>query len=485
MGIVDVFLSSTTSTTLLGWFMTALVSAFFISRQASKKRDDMPKKSLPPKAPGNIFQIAPLFFSKQAPFHLLDMVKKTNERIMRMPLAPPGGYFIMVADYRVARAILENPRNTKDRFAYQMFNRVFGGDTFFTAEGQRFKHVRKSTSLAFAPQQVKRMTSIIETILEEWIQSVLNPSIAQQEPVDMAEEMQRLTIRIICMVGFEYELTKKQAELLLESLKISYLEYSVKANRNPLRNTIVGCLFPEVRRARQATLDMRGICRRILATHGPHSHPHTVLSLVVNDDEYRDNEERVRDLLTYLAGGYDSTSYTIAWTLLELARNPGEQEYLRDELRKYGAQNGSLIQHCPALKRVIRESMRLHAVAALGSIRVLQENLVVPNSNMYIPAKAVCFTPFTILHRDPNVYSNPGRFDPSRWEKPSDAALQSFLPFSCGRRNCQGQALANAEIGVILARLCANYQFTVTDPGTTEYYVTLKTVNSLLLARKA
>jgi cytochrome P450 len=44
---------------------------------------------------------------------------------------------------------------------------------------------------------------------------------------------------------------------------------------------------------------------------------------------------------------------------------------------------------------------------------------------------------------------------------PSEASLKAFLPFSVGSRNCPGQALAQSEMTIVLARLISGYEFTV------------------------
>ena len=88
--------------------------------------------------------------------------------------------------------------------------------------------------------------------------------------------------------------------------------------------------------------------------------------------------------------------------------------------------------------------------------------------------------PFFAIHRDNDVFEKADEFMPQRWQNPSEDMLRSMLGFSTGKRNCQGQLVANVELMVILAELCSKYKFTVVDEGHVEYYVTLKPVGSLL-----
>ena len=88
-----------------------------------------------------------------------------------------------------------------------------------------------------------------------------------------------------------------------------------------------------------------------------------------------------------------------------------------------------------------------------------------------IPKGSTCLLPFLALHRTAPGVTDPEAFVPERWlakEKPSAeeaaeaAALRdSFMPFSLGRRNCVGQAVANAELRLVIAALCRQYEFSV------------------------
>jgi cytochrome P450 len=63
---------------------------------------------------------------------------------------------------------------------------------------------------------------------------------------------------------------------------------------------------------------------------------------------------------------------------------------------------------------------------------------------------------------------------------PSEASLKAFLPFSVGSRNCPGQALAQSEMTIVLARLISEYEFTVEQQGKKEYMVSLRPIGAKL-----
>ncbi|NXU46676.1 CP11A protein, partial [Drymodes brunneopygia] len=68
-----------------------------------------------------------------------------------------------------------------------------------------------------------------------------------------------------------------------------------------------------------------------------------------------------------MAGGVDTTSMTLQWAMLELARSPGVQEQLRAEVlaakREAGGDREKMLRSTRLLKAAIKETLRLHPVA--------------------------------------------------------------------------------------------------------------------------
>ncbi|OMO73160.1 Cytochrome P450 [Corchorus olitorius] len=68
------------------------------------------------------------------------------------------------------------------------------------------------------------------------------------------------------------------------------------------------------------------------------------------------------------------------------------------------------------------------------------------------------------IHMDPEIYSNPKEFLPSRWDDLRPKA-GTFQPFGAGSKTCPGADLAKLEISVFLHYFLLNYKLEQLNPG--------------------
>mmetsp|Transcript_4054 Transcript_4054/g.2394 ORF Transcript_4054/g.2394 Transcript_4054/m.2394 type:complete len:215 (-) Transcript_4054:107-751(-) len=214
--------------------------------------------------------------------------------------------------------------------------------------------------------------------------------------------------------------------------------------------------------------------------------------MMMNDSEYENEIERVRDMIAYVIAGFDTTANTLSFALLELGRHPEEQRKLRSALQKFETEEEA--KACPELKHVIREILRLRPAISLGSVKLLGNDIKIgvkgddeknKTQNIILPKGSGAITCFFTIQRDAKVFEDPDAFIPSRWDDPSDDMNKSVLTFSLGKRNCQGQALAYAEITEILLKLCRDYEINIVDEGKATNAVLYRPVGTILSFTKA
>ncbi|BFI28199.1 hypothetical protein MPTK2_2g90120P [Marchantia polymorpha subsp. ruderalis] len=163
-------------------------------------------------------------------------------------------------------------------------------------------------------------------------------------------------------------------------------------------------------------------------------------------------------LLDIIIGGTDTSSETIVWAITELLRHPNIMERLQIELDdvigKERLVEEADLQKLEYLQAVVKETLRLHPVGALGIPHYSTEATKVAGYD--IPANTRVMLNLYAIGRDPKVWENPLKFDPSRFfNSPINVKGQHFevLPFSSGRRICPGMNLALVSVAYNLAQL--------------------------------
>jgi cytochrome P450 len=423
----------------------------------------------------NALQFVRRFTTNDGPEFLLQLCRIMQVDALRVPGFRVKAF--IVADPDAARSILENPKNIKTPIMYDFYDKMASGTTFFAHNGKRSSHVRKSTMKAFTNR--RRMEQITERILESWIKERFEPLYVKTgKPINMDLEMVLVTTDIFSQIAFGYKLTFQERKLLVSSMQRSMQDFF--SNTNIFRAMEwTSWMFPAAREMQLATQQMVDICTRILEKHRqkPNPDPETLIDMMVNDEKYASDEERISDMIMFLFTGFDGAAHTIAWSLLELSRKPEEQLYLRRCLQKL--ETNEARYYCRPMKHVIRETLRLYSPNALGSIRNPSEDVLLEGKKR-IPAGSICVMPFYVILRNEKIYKYADCFVPSRWENPTPQQTRAFFPFATGRRSCQGQVLATVEVGAILSRLVSSYEFHVVAPGRPDFSVTLKPVGTTL-----
>lgn len=191
-----------------------------------------------------------------------------------------------------------------------------------------------------------------------------------------------------------------------------------------------------------------------------------VLSMLIQahdeDGARLTDSELIGQLAILFIAGHETTVNALAWTLILLARDASLRLALKDALDGVlhgAAPTAEQAYAIPLLDQVIKESMRLMP-PVIYTIRMGAEPFELGG---YALAKdsAVMLSHF-ITHRMPDLYPEPDRFLPQRWEQ-IDPSPYEYLPFSAGPRMCIGAAFASLEMRLILAMLLSQVQIAPLD----------------------
>uniref|UniRef100_A0A3B3SWR4 Cholesterol side-chain cleavage enzyme, mitochondrial n=1 Tax=Paramormyrops kingsleyae TaxID=1676925 RepID=A0A3B3SWR4_9TELE len=185
-------------------------------------------------------------------------------------------------------------------------------------------------------------------------------------------------------------------------------------------------------------------------------YPGVLASLLLMDKlSIEDIKASITELM---AGGVDTTSITLLWTLYELARHPDLQEELRAEIAAARTSTqGDMVQmlkRVPLVKGAIKETLRLHPVA-VSLQRYITEDIVI--QNYHIPAGTLVQLGLYAMGRDHRIFPWPEQYLPSRWLSPGGHYFQA-LGFGFGPRQCLGRRIAEAEMQIFLIHMLENFR---------------------------
>jgi cytochrome P450 len=177
--------------------------------------------------------------------------------------------------------------------------------------------------------------------------------------------------------------------------------------------------------------------------------------------EPMDHDRLVNNLLTLLEAGHETTARNLTWALYLLARAPEWQERLRAEAMAAGGGGPLTAENLPHLaltQQVLKEAMRLYPPAPFMS-RIATRPLTLGGEA--VPKGAMIMMSIYAIHRHRRLWSDPDRFDPTRFTPEREASYPrgQFMPFGAGPRICLGAAFAMAEATVVLAALLRGARF--------------------------
>jgi cytochrome P450 len=198
-----------------------------------------------------------------------------------------------------------------------------------------------------------------------------------------------------------------------------------------------------------------------------------LLDGLIKGEEYDilSDEEVYGEMIGFFFAGHETTSSTLTFALLELARSKEIQDNLFSAIKVLNFDDPSTIfgdiSKIDYLDYVLKETQRRHCI--VGSLQ--------RNSNQDIEMLGYTFPKGTLMnvsirgiHLNLKYYDAPFEFIPSRWSAPLKNQ-HAFLPFGDGGHQCIGKRMAVIEFKVVLAKLLQNYEFSL-DPKKLDYNLT-------------
>jgi cytochrome P450 len=236
-----------------------------------------------------------------------------------------------------------------------------------------------------------------------------------------------------------------------------------------------GLLFPIVQRdygrfspwgrfrryADRATEILRGEIRRARA-QGTKGRADVLAMMIDARDETGAplSEDEIHDeLITLLIAGHETTATSLAWALRWLVTDAALVRRLQDEIASADGDPVRLAK-LELLDATAKEALRLQPVIPIVG-RLLQEPTRI--GRYELPRGVVVAPAIHLVHRRPDLYPEPDRFNPDRFVSWKPAAWE-WIPFGGGLRRCIGAAFAIYEMKMVLAATLSRVDLRLATP---------------------
>ncbi|XP_046572926.1 cytochrome P450 3A19-like [Haliotis rubra] len=170
-------------------------------------------------------------------------------------------------------------------------------------------------------------------------------------------------------------------------------------------------------------------------------------------------DEVIGQAFVFFLAGYETTASTLHFIGYILATHPDVQDRLVEEVASVlGDEEPDYdnIHGLVYMDRVINETLRLYPVVPAVNRYISKTTTI---KGWTFPKGAFVNIPIVIMHRNPEIYPEPKKFKPERWEKTSEINPMLYQPFGHGPRQCIGMRLALIEVKVALVNLIRNIRF--------------------------
>ncbi|WP_217178941.1 bifunctional cytochrome P450/NADPH--P450 reductase [Streptomyces sp. AC495_CC817] len=349
--------------------------------------------------------------------------------------------------------------------------RQLGGDGLFTAFNHEANWQKAHDILmpAFSLGAMRgyhaTMLRVARSLIAKW------DAAAGECPVDVPEDMTRLTFDTIGLCGFDYDFEsfrRDEPHPFVDAMSRALAFTQAKGESIPGTEVfrwkqaeqfrkdaaLMTDLVDEVIRQRRASGDTStdDLLGRMLHTRDAET------------GEPLDDVNIRHQVITFLIAGHETTSGALSFALYYLTKHPevlaraqAEVDALWGDTDTPEPDYGD-IGKLTYIRQVLSESLRLWPTAPAFAVEPLEDTVIGGKYAVRKGETLMVLTP--ALHRDPAWGENVELFDPERFTPEQEEArpVHLFKPFGSGERACIGRQFALHEATLLLGLLVHRYR---------------------------
>ncbi|KAG1818532.1 cytochrome P450 [Suillus subaureus] len=420
-----------------------------------------------------------------------------------------GMYECWATEYGVAYMIPSVLGQTRITPLSLAFLEISIGRGLLWSEREDHRRQRKSLTPAFSNAAIRKLTSVFyDTAYKAkcaWDNAIESGN-GGDAIIEVQSWMNHISLDTIGIAGFSHDFGSLDGKRASVTEVFDTFGTSQQASAVNKIFTLLASAFPIIIKMptkrtnlfKKLSITMGKISSDLLIRSRRESHINmserdeekSIIGLLIKseglDVELRMSEEEVMARMkVLLIAGYETTSISLTWALIELSRHLDVQTSLREELLAFGADPtyDQLKANLPYLDAIIHEILRLHPpvgeftrVAAEDDVIPLSEPVRTESGEMADSISIAKETLITIssaaINRSSTIWGPDAKeFKPDRWLTEDGISGKSkevqghrhLLTFVDGPRTCLGKDFAITEFKTVLLVLVKNFVFEMRD----------------------
>nr|BBE15481.1 cytochrome P450 [Polygala tenuifolia] len=362
---------------------------------------------------------------------------------------------IMLASPEAARFVLMTQAHLFKPTYPKSKERLIGPSALFFHQGDYHAMLRKLVQNSLSLEKIRNLVvdidSLAASVLDSWNGGRV---------MNTFNEMRRFSFEVGVLMIFGH-----LDALYTEELKKNY--WILDKGYNSYPTSIPGTPFKKaiLARKRLAQILSKVICERREKKLLDNDFLGCLLNSkdekgeILNDDQIADN------IIGVFFAAKDTTASVMTWIVKYLHDNPKLLEAVKAEQllvqksNDQGKQPLSWSQtrnSMPLSHKVVLESLRMASIISFTFREAVAD---VEYKGFLIPKGWKVLPLFRNIHHNPEFFSDPQKFDPSRFEvapKPN-----TFIPFGIGVHACPGNELAKLEMLILIHNLVTKFRWEV------------------------
>ncbi|CAF2015004.1 hypothetical protein HID58_077305 [Brassica napus] len=349
-------------------------------------------------------------------------------------------------------------------------------DLSFSPYSKYWRELRKLTVIElYTAKRVKSFGHIREEEVASFV-DFIRQSASLEKQVNFNLKFMKLSASVICRLGFGMSLEGSKLEITYDEVIQGIMEV--------LGSFAAADFFPIIGKLIDRLTGLHGKCEKVFQAMDTffdeaikchlddESIKDDIIALLLKMErgeiglgEFQLSRNHTKGiLLDILVAGIDTSAQTATWVMTHLISNPRVMNKVQTEVREVVKNKDNIteddIEQLKYLKMVIKETLRINPLVLLLIPREASKDLKIRGYD--IPKNTWIYVNVWAIHRNPNIWKDPGAFIPERFvDNEIDYKGLNFelLAFGSGRRMCPGMGVGMALVHLTLVNLLYRFDW--------------------------